>query len=447
MRNVRLALTTRTTTIAVVAAVAALSLTACSGGNPGGSTSGGGGDQAVDITYLTWRSDVETKAAQALADAFHEENPNITVTIDTYPEGTDGDNVIKTRLATGEMDDVFFYNSGSLLQALNPDQFLVDLSDQPWVADLTDDMKTAVSTDKGVYGTPGNTAQVGAMMYNKKVYEDLGLKVPTTWDEFIANCEKIKAAGGVAPVIETFAETWTSQIIMLGAFGDVLHQDPDWATEYTANNRKFAQDPGLWTFDIIQQLHDKGYLNEDFASAQYDEGVRKLATGEGAHWPILTQVLRNIAQNYPDQIDDIGVFAIPAPKADDTTLTVWLPNAAYIPRTTEGAKLDAAKKFLAFMSSDAGCAIQNETKEPTGPYATTACKVPDDAPPAFADMQAYFDDGRTAPALEFLSPIKGPSLEQITVEVGSGIRSAADGAQLYDEDVKKQAQQLGVAGW
>jgi raffinose/stachyose/melibiose transport system substrate-binding protein len=63
-------------------------------------------------------------------------------------------------------------------------------------------------------------------------------------------------------------------------------------------------------------------------------------------------------------------------------------------------------------------------------------------------MMPYFEqDGSTAPALEFLSPIKGPLLEQITVEVGSGIRSAADGAALYDEDVRKQALQLGVEGW
>ena len=46
-----------------------------------------------------------------------------------------------------------------------------------------------------------------------------------------------------------------------------------------------------------------------------------------------------------------------------------------------------------------------------------------------------------------MSPVKGPSLEQITVEVGSGLRTAKDGAALYDEDVKKQAQQLGLAGW
>ena len=62
-------------------------------------------------------------------------------------------------------------------------------------------------------------------------------------------------------------------------------------------------------------------------------------------------------------------------------------------------------------------------------------------------MQTYFDEDKQSPALEFLSPVKGPNLEQITVEIGSGIRAATDGAALYDEDVEKQAQQLGLEGW
>ena len=64
------------------------------------------------------------------------------------------------------------------------------------------------------------------------------------------------------------------------------------------------------------------------------------------------------------------------------------------------------------------------------------------------DLLPYFQDGgNSSPALEYLSPVKGPSLEQITVEVGSGIRGAKDAAALYDEDVKKQALQLGLPGW
>ncbi len=43
--------------------------------------------------------------------------------------GSEGDNIVKTRLATGEMADIFQYNSGSLFLALKPEQTLADLSD------------------------------------------------------------------------------------------------------------------------------------------------------------------------------------------------------------------------------------------------------------------------------------------------------------------------------
>jgi raffinose/stachyose/melibiose transport system substrate-binding protein len=91
--------------------------------------------------------------------------------------------------------------------------------------------------------------------------------------------------------------------------------------------------------------------------------------------------------------------------------------------------------------------VQAEAVGVTGPYLIDGCELPEDVPTVVRDMLPYFESGQTEPALEFLSPVKGPALENITVEVGSGIRSATDGAALYDEDVRKQAQQLGLEGW
>jgi raffinose/stachyose/melibiose transport system substrate-binding protein len=64
-----------------------------------------------------------------------------------------------------------------------------------------------------------------------------------------------------------------------------------------------------------------------------------------------------------------------------------------------------------------------------------------------ADELKYQQDKKTGLALEFLSPIKGPNLEKILIQVGSGISSGTAGAALYDNDVKAQAQQLGIKGW
>ncbi|WFR66829.1 hypothetical protein P9139_19640 [Curtobacterium flaccumfaciens] len=146
-------------------------------------------------------------------------------------------------------------------------------------------------------------------------------------------------------------------------------------------------------------------------------------------------------------MNDIGAFALPAENADDTNLTIWEPNGLYIPKTTTGDKLTAAKKFIAFANSSDGCKVQNDTGTPGGPYVISTCTLPDSVPPMIGDLQKYLDDGKASPALEFLSPIKGPNLEKICVQVGSGITTAAKGADQYDDDVVQQAQQLGIKGW
>ena len=63
------------------------------------------------------------------------------------------------------------------------------------------------------------------------------------------------------------------------------------------------------------------------------------------------------------------------------------------------------------------------------------------------DIAAYIDSGNSSPALEFLSPVKGPNLEQICVAVGSGQMDPATAAANYDKDVEKEAQQLNLPGW
>ena len=57
---------------------------------------------------------------RGLKTAFEAENPDIKIEIETHPGGGEGDNLVKTRLATGDMPDVFRYNAGSLFRALNP---------------------------------------------------------------------------------------------------------------------------------------------------------------------------------------------------------------------------------------------------------------------------------------------------------------------------------------
>jgi raffinose/stachyose/melibiose transport system substrate-binding protein len=420
-----------------------LALGACSPGSLGSSDEGGG---ATTLTFLVDNADASVKPAQALGAAFHAKNPDITVQVQTRPGGSEGDNIVKTRLSTGEMTDVFLYNSGSLFQALNPQQNLAPLTGESWVGQLDETFKPVVSVGSELYGAPITSSTGGGILYNRKVYEKLGLQVPKTWAEFMANNAKIKAAG-IDPVIQTYQDTWTSQLFVLADFHNVAAADPSWAQKYTAGQVKYAQEPAIKGFQRLEEVHKAGYENKDYRSMRFEKGVSLLAAGKGAHFPMLTFAVGTLAASDPERINDVGFFAQPGDDAAKNGLTIWMPAGLYIPKSTEGAQLEAAKKFVAFVASPEGCDVQTKAYPPSGPYMVKGCELPADAPQAVKDVVSYVEAGNVTTALEFQSPVKGPALEQITVEVGSGLRSASDGAALYDKDVKKQAQQLGLEGW
>ena len=287
------------------------------------------------------------------------------------------------------------------------------------------------------------------MLYNIPLYEKLGLEIPKTWDEFMANNEKIKADGSATPVEQTYGETWTSQLFVLGDYYNVAAAVPNFAADYTANKAKYATTPeALAGFEHIQEVKDAGYLNKDFASAKLNDGIKAVATGTAAHYPQLGGSANNIENVAPGKSADVGFFALPGDDAANNGMTVWPGTSAfYIPKTVEGDKLEAAKKFIAFAATQEGCDAYASGAPPQGPFLSKACKLPSDVSQVAKDTQAYFESGKASPALEFLSPIKGPALEQICVQVGTGQVSAQEGAELYDQDVKKQAQQLGLPGW
>ena len=441
--------------LALVALTTASALAAagCSAGSLGSSepaASGGGSAASTTITFLTGATDTDVASAKSVIKAFQAANPNITVKHDTRPGGSEGDNLVKTRLATGDMAEVFIYNNGSLLQAIKPDQNLQPLDDQPWVGQLD---QTFADSSKGadgkLYGGPYGTAFGGGVLYNIPVYEKLGLEIPKTWDEFMANNAKIKEAGGVDPVEQTYGETWTSQLFVLGDYANVEAKIPDFAAKYTANQAKYATTPeALAGFEHIQQVKDAGYLNKDFASAKLNDGVKAVATGKAAHYPQLGATAANIENVAPGKSDDVGFFALPGDDPANNKLTVWPGTAAmYVPKSVEGDKLEAAKKFIAFSASQEGCQANIEGAPPQGPFLSEACELPADVSRVAKDTQAYFDADNVSPALEFKSPVKGPALEQICIQVGTGQEPAAKAAALYDQDVKKQAQQLNLPGW
>lgn len=382
-------------------------------------------------------ADAGIEAVIALA----KETLGMDIEIEYRVSGSDGDNLVKTRLATGEMSDLLMYNCGSLLSALNPAEYFIDISDEEFAAKVDDTFRAAVTVDGIMYGIPFSSTQAGAVMYNKTIYAELGLEVPATWADFIANCEAIKAAGKDA-MIGSFADAWTAQVVFLGDNYNIIAEEPNFPAEFEAGAAKYATTPvGLKSFQKMVDLHP--YYNFDYLATTFNDACDKLATGEGAHWIMLTQAITTMNELYPENIDDIGVFGVPGDDPDNHGLTVWMSSAIYGNKNSEN--VDAVKAFMEFYLSTEALDAYAAQVPAEGPYAVKGYEMGEGVPLAVSqDMQAYFDAGKTTTALEFMTAVKGPNCDAICQEAGSGQTTAEEAATAYDDDCKKQALQLGL---
>ena len=401
----------------------------------------GGREQGYVLTFLT-DADTDMTGTFAVIQAI-EDRLGIRTEVEIRMGGSEGDVIVRTRLATGTMSDIFLYNTGSLFQALNPPVNIYDITNEPFVQRVTDDFKRVVSVNNRVFGIPVGPTMAGAILYNKVIYRDLGLQTPRTWEEFLENNRRIQAAG-ITPIMASLNDTWTSQIIFLGDNFNVLAGHPTWAADFTANRASHAGTPSA--LRSFQKTADMApFLNADALASNVDDAIGRLARGEAAHFPMLTGFLNNIAERYPHRINDIGVFGVPGDDPNNRGVTLWSPHGIYIYRNSPRA--DLAKRWMEFFLSDEGLRIFAEAQTPVGPFAVRGFTLPDTVYAGVRDLQAYLDQGRTAWALEFESPIKGPLLEHILIEVIIGSMTPMEAAIAYDQDVARQAFQLGIPGW
>lgn len=391
------------------------------------------------VTLKVWGGAAEYNTGTEAVFAAATEKLGMEFEVEISPGGSDGDNVLKTRMASGDIPDLVAYNAGSKLYDLNPSRGFLDIKDWDILSKFDDAFVDAVTVDGAVYGLPISSTQAGAVIYYRPDYEELGLEIPHTWDDFVANCKALKDAGKT-PVYFCGGTTWTTQVLFLGDYYNVEAEEPTFAGDYTNGTAKYADVPAAtrsWT--KYEDLVD--YLNADKSAATADDASIAMANGEATHWIILTQQLPMLLE-FAEDPEDFGVFGVPGDDPDNHGLTVWEPMSWYVGKDSE--HIDAIKALFDFYYTDEALDLYFNTYGANGPSCIKGYELPDSVCSAIrVDMQKYFDEGKITTALEYQSPIKGTACEQMTTAVGLGQMSGKEAAAMYDEDCKKSAIQLG----
>lgn len=395
---------------------------------------GGKEFEGVTLTLLQ-RSAATPKGVLDKACEIAEEKFGFKIEIEPCEE----DNVVKTRLATGDCPDLLIYNTGSLLASLNPSQYFLDLTDTEMAKTFDDAFVQAASVDGKLYGVPQCDSMGAGVFYNKELYEEYNLEVPETWEEFQTNLNTLKEAG-VTGIGTALKDVVYSQLPFLADNYQVMHDEPEFAEEFTAGNKKFADSKaGLRTWERYEELVP--YFNEDCASVTIEEVAERLFSGQAGHIINFSKMISDWSNTYGDDINKLGFFALPGDTKEQTGLTIWPANGIYGNKDSEN--VEAIQAFLEWYASDEGMDALTSFYTPAGGF-HTGYEPKGESLDIIKEVQAYYNEGNIAPALEYLTPIKGANCPQICSEIGSGQTSAKEAAEAYDEDCKKAAMQLGM---
>ncbi len=325
--------------IAALAVTASLTLTACSKEDD---TSA---DGKVTIEYFNQKTEMVDTLKEIIKD-FEAEDPNIHVKMTSVPgAGT----VLKTRVLAGDVPDVInIYPQNMDFQEWAKAGYFYDMTGKAYLNNLKNHYANEYRINKKVYSVP-LTANVSGIYYNKTKFQELGLKVPKTWDEFVKLVEQIKA-DGETPFALAGSEGWT-----LNGYHQLAYISVTGSGDKANDYLRFSPVNSISTSDSevkevltrLDLLGDKGNQQTNWEGASYNDSVVAFATEKALMLPGGSWVLAAIKQQDPDF--EISTFAFPGEKVGQEVTVGAGDLALSISSSTKHKK--ECETFISYMAS------------------------------------------------------------------------------------------------
>lgn len=339
-------------------------------------------DKAVELELFSTKSE-NVQTLQALVDKFTADNADIIITINAP---ADSGTVLKTRLTKNDIPDIIACGGDTNYTELQGAGVLLDLSSEvSAVQESYLEMIYDINADgsSAAYGIPYATNASG-ILFNADMFAELGLTVPETWDELIAVCEAVKAAGKL-PFELTFADNWTC-LPPWNSMAPVI-PDASFTADRKVNKTTFA--------DTHREVLEKyaillGYAQDDFMGTTYSDGNKLFAEGQAAmmingNWAI--SEFKNVNPDF-----NVDLFAFPSTnEANRNTVTSGVDVLFAISSQSGDAEQEAAKDFVRFMLEQ-----ENAKQYIAEQFAFSAVKGVEQDNPTVAGVKKDIAEGRVS---------------------------------------------------
>lgn len=342
-----------------------LSLIGCAGGE-GSNGGSGSGDGNITIKVASrYSTDIPDDVFyREKVQEFNEMDNGIIVESDDIVTESDYLDKLRTSFANGDTPNAFIEFGGSRVLDYVETDVLVDMQpyfdeDQAWYDSFYESMFDQLrypGYDDQVWGVPFKSYVV-SLYYNKEIFEEQNLEVPTTWDELLEVCEKLKAAD-ILPFQVGGKDAWRgghfhNNLVIKSLGAEAVDKLADRTLAYDSPEM-------LETYQRFLDLNEKGYLGDDILNMDYAIEKETYAAGKCAmRWDGSWYVSEI---HGTDIYDKTGAASFPAidekyaNEAQGGGSDMW-----YVSKLGKSEEeIEATIEFLKFITSQEYFALNNE---------------------------------------------------------------------------------------
>jgi raffinose/stachyose/melibiose transport system substrate-binding protein len=351
--------TRRATALAIVTI---LSIGACTGGTaptssgtaPSSSSAAAPSASAADNILrvaLSSPGEAQIRVWDDVAAQFEAANPGVDVEMNYQEDDLYSTIGLPNLLSGRNAPDIYFEWTGARLESRYAEGYAADLSEAvasgPLAGLFEDSTFGPATVDGKIVMVPYSADVTNVLWYNKKILSDAGVQPPTTWDELLAACDKLSAAG-IIPIASGNKDLWpagnwlshlTSRVVGEESYDAVL-----------GGEGKFATPEWERAFGYIADLRDHKCVNDSVNAVDDTEGAQLFFRGDAAMHAIGSWLVSWAIDEAPDlDFDYVNLPSISGGTGDQASAigvaTGFVVNA-------KSAKIDQATEFLALLNSE-----------------------------------------------------------------------------------------------
>ncbi|MET7133211.1 extracellular solute-binding protein [Cellulosimicrobium sp. MI9406] len=314
-----MAIRKRNAALLAVAVTTALALTGCAGGAGGADPTDVNPEGEIETREISWLLSRPADggvitAMEQIADEYAAEHPGFSLNLITTPDRPSYIQKYETLAAANKLPELFDTDATPFAQKLASQDRMIDvdalLDDLGLAADYREAALGYQRFDDGsLYMVPFEF-QLEFFWYNTALFEEAGVSVPASLDDFPQLCQDLRAQG-ITPIALNGQDQWPLERYM--AYYPFRMAGPEYVQDLKNGDASFSDPAGVAAAEWLSELGKAGCFQEGFSSTGYADAQALFTSGKAAVYNIGTWELGNLATEAldPGVRDDVDYFTLP----------------------------------------------------------------------------------------------------------------------------------------